>query len=79
MSFYKYLKFKQTALFALSDSMPLTFMVAISMLAYKYGVISQEDYFSFIIASMIDGLFLMILIRKLYKWFDLKNIKSIKE
>jgi Kef-type K+ transport system membrane component KefB len=75
LSFYKYLKFKQTALFALSDSMPLTFMVAISMLAYKYGVISQEDYFSFIIASMIDGLFLMILIRKLYKWFDLKEIK----
>lgn len=75
LSFYKYLKFKQTALFALSDSMPLTFMVAISMLAYKYGVITQEDYFSFIIASMIDGLFLMILIRKLYKWFDLKEIK----
>lgn len=78
LAFYKYLKFKQTALFALSDSMPITFMVAISMLAYKYGVISEGEYFSFIIASMIDGLFLMVFIRKLYKWFDLKgeNIKK---
>jgi Kef-type K+ transport system membrane component KefB len=78
LAFYKYLKFKQTTLFGLSDSMPLTFIVAISMLSYQYGLISQEDYFSFIIASMIDGLFLMVLIRKLYKWFDLKNAKPIK-
>ncbi|MFY9081092.1 cation:proton antiporter, partial [Aliarcobacter butzleri] len=56
--FYNYLKFKQTALFALSDSMPLTFMVAIAMLSYNYGLISQNEYFSFIIASMLDGLFL---------------------
>lgn len=67
--FYNYLKFKQTMLFALSDSMPLTFMVAIAMLSYNYGLISQNEYFSFIIASVIDGLFLMILIRKLYKYF----------
>ncbi len=74
--FYNYLKFKQTTLFALSDSMPLTFMVAIAMLSYNYGLISQEEYFSFIIASMIDGLFLMILIRKLYKWFKLEKTVS---
>ena len=71
--FYKYLKFKQTALFALSDSMPLTFTVAIAMLSFNYGLITQSEYFSFIIASMVDGLFLMILIRKLYKWFKLEN------
>jgi len=74
--FYNYLKFKQTVLFALSDSMPLTFMVAIAMLSYNYGLITQEEYFSFIIASMIDGLFLMILIRRLYKFFNLE-IKKI--
>lgn len=73
--FYNYLKFKQTALFALSDSMPLTFMVAIAMLSYNYGLISQNEYFSFIIASMLDGLFLMVLIRKLYKTFDIKITK----
>jgi Kef-type K+ transport system membrane component KefB len=74
--FYNYLKFKQTTLFALSDSMPLTFMVAIAMLSYNYGLISQAEYFSFIIASMIDGLFLMIFIRKLYKWFNLEKTIS---
>lgn len=73
--FYNYLKFKQTTLFALSDSMPLTFMVAIAMLSYNYGLITQAEYFSFIIASMIDGLFLMILIRKLYKTFNLQPQK----
>ena len=73
--FYNYLKFKQTMLFALSDSMPLTFMVAIAMLSYNYGLISQDEYFSFIIASMLDGLFLMVLIRKLYKTFDIKTTK----
>ena len=65
----KYLKFKQTTLFALSDSMPLTFLVAIAMLSYNYGLISQSEYFSFIIASMIDGLVLMLLIKRLYKFF----------
>ena len=72
--FFKYLKFKQTLLFALSDSMPLTFTVAIAMLSYNYGLITQSEYFSFIIASMVDGLFLMILIRKLFKWFNLEKV-----
>ena len=76
LAFYKYLKFKQTMLFALSDSMPLTFTVAIAMLSFNYGLITEAEYFSFIIASMVDGLVLMILIRKLYKWFKLDNIKS---
>lgn len=76
--FYNYLKFKQATLFALSDSMPLTFMVAIAMLSYNYGLITQAEYFSFIIASMIDGLFIMILIRKLYKTFNLQPQKILK-
>ncbi len=71
--FLNYLKPKQTTLFALSDSMPLTFMVAIAMISYNYGLITQEEYFSFIIASMLDGLILMIVIRKLYKLFKLDN------
>ena len=74
LSFYKYLKLKQTTLFALSDSMPLTFMVAIAMLSFSYGLITQEEYFSFIIASMVDGLFLMVLIRKFYRFFKLEKI-----
>ncbi|MDZ7818925.1 MAG: cation:proton antiporter [Aliarcobacter sp.] len=74
LAFYRYLKFKQTLLFALSDSMPLTFLVAIAMLTYNYGLITQSEYFSFIIASIIDGLILMLLIRKLHKIFTLNKV-----
>ena len=49
--------------------MPLTFMVAIAMISYNYGLINQAEYFSFIIASLLDGLLLMIIIRKLYRFF----------
>ncbi len=73
--FLNYLKAKQTIMFALSDSMPLTFTVAIAMISYNYELITQDEYFSFIIASMLDGLLLMIIIRKLYKYFKL-DIKS---
>jgi len=73
VAFYNYLKFKQTILFALSDSMPLTFLVAISMIGYSHGIITQNEYFAFILASMIDGLFLMIVIRKLYGWFGFEK------
>jgi len=69
VAFYKYLKFKRTILFALSDSMPLTFMVALAMIAYKAELITHDVYISFILASMIDGLVLMILIRRLYSRF----------
>lgn len=82
IAFLNYLKPKQTALFALSDSMPLTFMVAIAMLSYSYELITQAEYFSFIIASMLDGLFLMIIIRKLYRFFKLspqEQKKAIKK
>ena len=78
VAFYKYLNFKQTILFAFSDSMPLTFLVAISTLGFAHGVINQNEYFAFILASMIDGLLLMIVIRSLYSWFGFeKNIKPI--
>jgi len=69
--FLKFLKLKQTILFALSASMPLTFMVAIAMIAHNYDLITEAQYFSFIIASMLDGLLLIILIRQLYKLFKL--------
>lgn len=73
IAFYNYLKWKKTILFALSDSMPLTFLVAISMLGYSHGIITQNEYFAFILASMIDGLFLMIVIRRLYGWFGFEK------
>ena len=56
--------------------MPLTFMVAIAMISYNYELITQAEYFSFIIASMLDGLILMVVIRKLYRRFFPENLQQ---
>ncbi|OCL92780.1 cation:proton antiporter [Arcobacter porcinus] len=76
--FYNYLKAKYTTLFALSDSMPLTFLVAIAMISYNFKLITQEQYFAFIIASMLNALIIMVVLRKLYKLFKLDTTESEK-
>lgn len=64
-----YLGVKNTILFSLSDSMPLTFMVAIATLGYAAKAISHDEYNAFIVASMGSGIFLMILIKVIYGLF----------
>lgn len=68
-----YLGFKNTVLFALSDSMPLTFMVAIATLGYNARAISHEEYYAFIVASMASGVVLMILIKIFFYLFKIKE------
>ncbi len=65
-----YLGFKNTVLFALSDSMPLTFTVAIATLGYNAQAISHEEYYAFIVASMGSGIALMILIKIIFSFFS---------
>lgn len=65
-----YLGFKNTVLFSLSDSMPLTFLVAIATLGYEAKAISHEEYYAFIVASMGSGILLMILIKVIYTFFQ---------
>lgn len=72
-AFYRFLKLKQTILFSLSDSMPLTFLVAFSMLAHQHMFISDREYFAFLLAGMFDVLIVMTLIRKLYGWFGFQE------
>ncbi len=64
-----YLGFKNTVLFSLSDSMPLTFTVAIATLGYEAGAITHDEYYAFIVASMGSGIFLMIAIKIIYSFF----------
>ena len=64
-----YLGVKNTILFSLSDSMPLTFTVAIATLGYAAHAISHDEYNAFIVASMGSGIFLMILIKIVYGVF----------
>lgn len=65
-----YLGLKNTILFSLSDSMPLTFTVAIATLGYEAQAISHDEYNAFIVASMGSGIVLMIVIKILYTFFS---------
>lgn len=64
-----YLGIKNTLLFSLSDSMPLTFLVAIATLGYEANAITHDEYYSFIVASMGNGIVLMIAIKIIYTIF----------
>ncbi|HRF57308.1 MAG TPA: cation:proton antiporter, partial [Campylobacterales bacterium] len=70
-AFYGHLGFKNTLLFALSDSMPLTFMVAAATIGLQSGTIDNIEYSSIVVASMLDAIILMLLIKALnYYFFD---------
>ncbi|MCR4941594.1 MAG: cation:proton antiporter [Campylobacter sp.] len=61
--FINYLKLKATLLYALSHCMPLTLLVAAATIAYKSGNIDESYYSSFILASLFEAVFAMIMIK----------------
>lgn len=63
IAFFGYLGTKGTILFSLSYSMPLTFLVAIATIAVKNSAIGQEEYASFIVAALMEGIIIMTLIQ----------------
>lgn len=69
VAYYSYLGFKSTILFSLGDSMPLTFLVAIATIAVKNGAIHPNEYASFIVAALIEGIVIMTLIQVLISIF----------
>lgn len=71
-----YLGVKNTILFSLSDSMPLTFTVAIATLGYEADAITHNEYYAFIVASMGSGILLMITIKILYGFFYPKKCEK---
>lgn len=73
LAYSGYLGFKNTLLFSFSDSMPLTFLIAIATLGYDANAISHDEYFSFIVASMGSGITLMIVIKILHSIFERKQ------
>jgi Kef-type K+ transport system membrane component KefB len=64
-----YLGFKNTILFSLSDSMPLTFLVAIATLGLHAKAISPTEYYAFVVASMLSAVVLMVVIKILHRFF----------
>jgi Kef-type K+ transport system membrane component KefB len=71
VAYSSHLSAKETFLLALGDSMPLTFIIAIATIAYEASLISQSEYFSFILAGMLSGIIIMstlkVLIAVIYK------------
>jgi len=68
-AFAGYFGFKNALLFSLSNSMPLTFLVAIATLGYEAQAISHEEYYAFIVASMGSAIILMIIIKIINTYF----------
>ncbi len=61
--FIKDLGFKQTILFGLSHSMPLTLIIAVATIAYRSNSIGQSLYFSFILVSLFQVIVSMVSIK----------------
>lgn len=73
VAYYSYLGLRNTILFSFGDSMPLLFLVAIATISVKNGAIGQEEYASFIVAALMEGIVIMTLIQvlmALFKKFD---------
>ncbi len=54
----------------LSHSMPLTLLIAVATLVYNNHSITQEYYYAFILAAIMEVLIVMIAIRVLSKFID---------
>ncbi len=65
--FIKILSLKEMLLFALSHSMPLTLLIAVATLAYHSHSIDKFHYYLFILVSLAEVLFCMVLIKFLMR------------
>ena len=68
MVFIKILKFKDIILFATSQSMPLTLMIAIATLAHQMKSIDTLHYYIFISASVLEVMIALLLIKVISKF-----------
>lgn len=62
-AYYKYLGAKETILFSLGDSMPLTFLIAIATIAVSNNAIGLNEYYAFILAAVIEAIFITVIIK----------------
>jgi len=67
VAYYKYLGAKDTVLFSLGDSMPLTFLIAIATIAISNNAISLNEYYAFVLAAIIEAIVIMLVIKFILK------------
>jgi Kef-type K+ transport system membrane component KefB len=63
VAYYQYLGLRDTILFSLGDSMPLTFLIAISTIAVNNHAITINEYYAFILAAILEAIVIVILIK----------------
>ncbi|PAF50211.1 sodium:proton antiporter [Helicobacter sp. 13S00401-1] len=68
---------KNTMLYAFSDCMPLTFLVATASLGYSLEAIDEKTYYAFIIAAILEGILFNMAIKFIYN-FKSHKIKQDK-
>ena len=73
--FLNILGFRKMILYALSHSMPLTLLIAVATIAYKSNGISENFYFSFILASLTQAIIVTISIKILMS-YEKKSLKT---
>lgn len=67
---------KNTILFALSHSMPLTLLIAVATLAYHSNSIDEFHYFAFILASLIEVVVVTVGIKIITSYNTSKKLES---
>jgi Kef-type K+ transport system membrane component KefB len=77
MLFVKEMGWNKFFMIGLSHSMPITLLIAVTTLAYNNHSITQEYYYAFIMAAILEVLVVMILIRVLSNFISgLKEAKK---
>jgi len=76
--FIKDMGWNRFFMIGLSHSMPLTILIAVASLAYHNHSITQFYYYAFILASILEVLVVMILIRIISHFLNLEKIKKKK-
>lgn len=78
IAFYRSMGPKHTLLMSMSNSMPLTFLVAIATIGFQNQAIGKEDYYVLITAAMLQALIMMMLIKLgRYVWQQMERKNQI--
>lgn len=74
IAFNKYFKHtRDLILYAFSDSMPLTFLVATAALGLELGAMNQDTYYAFLLAAMFEGVTFIVIIKMIYTFWKIKK------
>ncbi|TQR60188.1 cation:proton antiporter [Campylobacter troglodytis] len=71
--FLKKFKLKDTILFGLSHSMPLTLLIATATLSYEASIIDKSLYSALILVSLLEAVFVMTVIKFLFNFKRVTN------